>query len=92
MSKYYVAGGISCLSGLVLMLYQAVSSLTTVGEFVWKPVTIMNIIDEKYLQWADNISTDSISNILKYVLTMPLAYLILGMGVLLFIIGGITDK
>jgi len=64
----------------------------TVGEIVWKRVTLMDVIDAKNLEWVDSISVASISSFMKYILTMPLAYLLLGLGVLLFIIGGLTDK
>jgi hypothetical protein len=92
MSKYYVLGGLSCLSGLVLMLYQAVSSLMTVEEIVWKHFTIMDLLEPEQIEWINGISINFISSIMKYVVSAPLSYLLLGVGVLLFIIGGIVDK
>ena len=92
MSKYYIVGGLLCLGGLLLIGFQAISSIMTPGEIVWKGLSIAGIVDAEHLKWIDSISWYSIQKIIKYIATMPLYILMLCVGVLSFIIGGLVDK
>ena len=92
MSKYYISGGLLCLSSLLLLLYQTLSSLMTTGEFVWKRLTLMDMISEKYINWIDDMSMNSIQAVLQYIISMNLSVTLMSMGVVLFIIGGIVEK
>lgn len=92
MSKYYLVGGLLCIAGLLLILFQAVSSMMTPGEIVWKSLSFADVIDAAYLQWIDGISWHGIQKSLKYVATMPLYILSLGVGVFSFMVGGLVDK
>jgi len=92
MTKFYILGGLSCISGIILLMYQALSSLMTAGEVVMKRITLMDVIDAEHLQWVENISIDTISSIVNYILSMSLSYLLIGIGILFFIIGGIVEK
>ena len=92
MSKYYLVGGLLCITGLLLIIFQAVSSMMTPDEIVWKTLSFVDVIDAAYLQWIDNISWHSIQKSLKYIATMPLYILSLGAGVFSFMVGGFVDK
>lgn len=92
MSKYYISGGLLCLSSLLLLLYQTLSSLMTTGEFVWKRLTLMDMISEEYINWIDDMSMNSIQAVLQYIISMNLSVTLIIIGVVLFIIGGIVDK
>ena len=92
MRKMYILGGVSCAAGFFLMIYQALSSMMTADEIEIKRITLLDIVEAKYLQWVDNLPIDMISNIVNYILSMSLGYLIIGIGILLFIIGGIFEK
>ena len=50
MSKYYIVGGLLCLGGLLLIGFQAISSIMTPGEIVWKSLSIAGIVDAEHLK------------------------------------------
>lgn len=92
MSKYYVVGGLLCVGGLLLLLFQTVSSMMNPGEIVWKSLSVIDVIDASHLKWIDGISWHSVQKSIKYVTTMPLYILSLSVGVLSFVVGGLVDK
>ena len=92
MSKYYIIGGLLCLGGLLMVIFQAVSSMMTPGEIVWKSLNIAGIVDMENMKWIDSISWHSIQKIINYIATMPLYLLLLCAGGFSFIVGGFVDK
>jgi hypothetical protein len=92
MSKYYLIGGLLCLSGLIMVGFQAISSIMNPGEIVWKSLSIAGIVDAEHLKWIDNISWYSIQKILKYITAMPLYILLIGTGAFSFVVGGLLDR
>ncbi len=92
MSKYYIVGGLLCISGLVMVGFQAISSIMAPGEIVWKSLSVADIIDAEHLKWIGSISWYSIQKIIKYIVTMPLYILLLCLGGLSLAVGGIVDK
>jgi len=92
MSKYYLIGGLLCIGGLLMIIFQAVSSMMTPGEIVWKSLSFVDVIDAAYLNWIDSVSWHGIQKSLKYIATMPLCILSLSVGVFSFMVGGFVDK
>lgn len=92
MSKYYIVGGLLCLGGLVLVGFQAISSMMTPGDIVWKSLSLVDVLDATYLKWIDSISWHSIQKNLKHITTMPMYILLLGTGTFSMIVGGVVDK
>lgn len=92
MSKYYVFGGLLVLGGLILVGFQAVSSMMTPGEVAWKSLSITGIVGAEHLKWIDSISWHSIQKIAKYIATMPLYILLICVGAVSLIVGGLVDK
>jgi hypothetical protein len=92
MTKYNIVGGLLCLGGLLLVLFQTVSSIMTPGEIVWKSLSIVDIFDPENFKWIDTISWGSIQKFLTYIVTMPLYLLLICAGVLSFIIGVLVKK
>ena len=92
MSKYYIVGGLLCISGLVIVGFQAISSMMAPGEMVWKSLNIAGIVDAEHLKWIDSISWYSIKKIIKYIVTMPLYILLLCLGGLSLAVGGGSSK
>ena len=92
MSKYYIFGGLLCLGGLVLVLFQTVSSMMAPGEMVWKSLSIVDVLDATYLKWIDGISWHTVQKNLKHITTMPMYILLLGTGAVTVVVGGVVDK
>jgi hypothetical protein len=92
MSKYYLVGGILCICGLVLVGFQAISSMMTPGEIVWKSLSLVDVVNPAYLKWVQSISWNGLQKIVHYIITMPLYLLLLATGIFSFIVGGLVDK
>ncbi|MBW1751759.1 MAG: hypothetical protein JRJ46_01345 [Deltaproteobacteria bacterium] len=92
MSRYYIVGGFLCLSGLVVLLFQTVSSMMTPGDIVFKSLGIVDVLDATYLKWIDGISWHGIQKNLKYIITIPMYLLLLGTGAFTMVVGGVVDK
>jgi len=65
MSKYYILGGLLCLGGFVLAVFQTISSMMTPGDIVFKSFGIVDVLDATYLKWIDGISWHGIQKNLK---------------------------
>lgn len=85
-------GIVLCVAGLVMILFQAVSSMMTAGEIVWKSLSILDVVGAEHLEWIDNISWYYIQSALHYLSTAPLYLLLICTGGAFLIIGGLTQK
>lgn len=92
MSRLYMLSGLLCLSGLVMLGLQALSSMMTQGDIAWKTINIITIVDVEYIKWIDGISWDSIQNILNYVTIMPLYLFFLYSSGFCLIFGFVTKN
>jgi len=92
MSKFTIIGGLLCLGGLLLIGFQAISSMMTAGDIAWQSLSIVDIVNAEYLKWIDGISWHGIQKIIKYIASMPLYILLFAVGAATLVVGGITDK
>jgi len=92
MSKFTIIGGLLCLGGLLLIGFQAISSMMTAGDIAWQSLSIVDIVNAEYLKWIDGISWHSIQKIIKYIASMPLYILLFAVGAATLVVGGLTDK
>lgn len=92
MSKYYILGGLLVVGGLVLICFQAISSMMTAGEIVWKGLSVTSIVGMEHLKWIDGISWHSMQTLVKHIVTMPLYILLICTGIVSLIVGGLIDK
>lgn len=89
MSKYYAIGTVALLFGLIVLLFQTISSLMTPGAVIWKSLTLMSILDPLYLNWIEGVSWAGMKQVLEYLVGLPLYLLLIGSSCLSFVIGGI---
>lgn len=92
MSKIYLLAGALCLGGLLIIGFQAISSMMTPGDIVWESITIASSVDAEYLEWVDKISYGFLQSAVVYIIEAPIYIIMLTLGVLLFIIGGIKGR
>ena len=92
MSRYYLLGGLLVIGGVLLVLWQAISSMMTAGEIAWKRIDILTTAGAKHFEWVESISLHAIQGAIQYILTMPLYILLIAFGALLFVIGGLVQK
>lgn len=92
MSKIYILAGALCLGGLLIIGFQAISSMMTPGDIVWESITIASSVEPEYLEWVDKISYGFLQSAVAYLIETPLYIIMLTIGVVLFIIGGIKAR
>jgi hypothetical protein len=92
MSKLNLFGIVLCIAGLVMVLFQAISSMMTAGEIVWKSLSIVDIVSAEHLKWIDTISWHYIRTALEYIAAAPIYILLLCMGGVSLLIGGFTQR
>ena len=91
MSKVAILGIISCVGALILIIFQAISSVMgTVA--VWKNLTLVDILEPELFAWTDKIPWFGIEKMLDYLFNMPLFLLLLCIGILSLIISGLFNK
>ena len=99
MSKFTIAGLVSCLASGIILGFQAISTLMdpsassiTNGKTVWKNLTLVDSIGQEYFEWINTISLASIQSIADYIVNMPLFILLFCIGILCFLINAFTSK
>ena len=86
MSKYYLLGWMFIVGAVVMVIYQAIASTMTAGDIIWKELHLTDIVDPKYLAWAEGFSYAQL------VIGMPLFLLMIAVGMLLIIVGAIIRR
>jgi hypothetical protein len=99
MSKFTIAGLVSCLASGIILGFQTISTLMdpsaasiTKGKTAWKNLTLVDSIGPEYFEWIDTISWTSIQSIADYIVDMPLYILLLCIGILCFVINAFTSR
>ena len=89
MTRHYRLAGIAGISGLLLILYQAVCSLepTSTRDFTWKRFSIFDIAGERYLDWVGDIPLFPVQEAARQAFSIPISSLLLGASIVLCIYG-----
>lgn len=84
MSKLTLLGLALCLSGLLTVGFQKLSTLmgTLSSGAAQEATTIKKLVDPDKLNWINNISVDFAKNAADYIITMPLYILLICLGVM----------
>lgn len=90
MGKLSLAGLISVAAGLVVLVFQAISSLMDHGG--WQGLNLDTLLDRKYLGWLYDASFFGLEAVALYLVTMPLFLLLIGLGVSLLAISLFIGK
>ena len=89
MNKFSVIGSILLVSAFLLFVYQVITAFLGMGtsdEFIYKNIRLVDVLDEKYINWIGSISLIPIQNIAETIITIPLALVLLFSSVLFFLI------
>ncbi|MDX9785953.1 MAG: hypothetical protein RBT11_04220 [Desulfobacterales bacterium] len=87
MSKWSITGGLFCIAGLLLLGFQALSSLTG-QEGQWKSLCLYDVVNPEHLEWIDKLSWLGMDRAADYIAASPLYVLLLIVGGILVIISG----
>jgi hypothetical protein len=91
MSKLTIVGLLTTLSGLVVLGFQAISSLMGTEE-VWKSLSLRDVLDNGQLGWIDQVALFGVDRGLDYLVSMPLFVLLVGSGAILLLVAGFVSK
>lgn len=81
MGKLSLAGLVSVAAGLVVLAFQAISSL--MDHEGWQGLSLDTLLARKYLGWLYDASFFGLEAVALYLVTMPLFLLLIGLGVVL---------
>lgn len=90
MFKLSTVGLLSLLGGVLVLVFQTISSL--VEQAGWVEHSLDTLLDPKYLGWMDGASWFGLEKIAVYLVMMPLFMLLIGLGVLLLTVSFFTAK
>ena len=93
MSKFTIAGLVSCFIGGLIVAFQAIGGLiSSGGDIEWKNLILMDVIGKSHFDWIAGMPEGIVHNIAQYIVTMPLYLLLFCVGILLLILGRLTSK
>ena len=92
MNRFNLLGLITVAAGGIMVLFEAISSMMNPGEVVFKSSSLVDLMGEDAFLWIDNISVAFLQNALNSLVTLPTWMLLVGLGVICFIIGGLTSR
>ncbi|MBU1172552.1 MAG: hypothetical protein KKD44_23585 [Proteobacteria bacterium] len=91
MSKFTLFGIISLVSGLFMLVFKAISSLTSI-TLAFPDLTLQDAMTPDNLAWLDGLSEGFFHTVAVSVASSPLYLVCIVIGVLLLLIGGILGK
>ena len=89
MSKLGVSGFLFLMAGFLLLCYQFISAalkLGTSNDFVYRNVRLIDVLNQKYFNWIDTISSVYIQSIAEFLITAPLLFWLVGVALVFFCI------
>ncbi len=84
MSKWNILGGLCLAVSAVLLLFQVIGQMVK-EDYNWKMMSIVDVVEKKYLNWIDGISVDLGRQAAEYIINMPLYLLLFALGILFFL-------
>jgi hypothetical protein len=92
MSKYTIAGLVSWLFSVLILLFQSISSLMGTEKITFKNISLASVIGKEHFNWINSLSWVSVQNSLNHIVTMPLFLLLFFIGMLLFLLHMLLSK
>lgn len=95
MTIFSAMGFILLISAFILFGYQGLSAFLAMGtkdQFVYENIRFVDILDEKYYSWINNISFVFIQGIAETFITAPIALWLLCGAVLFFLINAFKGE
>lgn len=91
MSKLAGSGLFLCGGALVLLLFQAISSLMKI-EISYENLSLVDCFGADSFAWLEGLSWFGMEKILNHMVTMPLFVLLLCVGIFFLVLSGFVKK
>lgn len=92
MNRFYLLGLVLCGGAGVMVLFEFISASMSPGEIVLQFSSLVDLFGEAPFEWIYGISVGFLQNGLDYLVTVPAWNLLAALGILCFILGGITSR
>ncbi len=87
MSKCTTYGLFAWIGCYIIACFQAIEALvSTGGAWGWKHIILADVIGREYLLWIEGISLTGFQNLINNFISIPLVFLLFGLGLFLFIV------
>lgn len=84
MLKISQLGFIALFGSIILLLFQAISSLVN-KNFIWEKLKLVDILDSKFYSWTEGITLFYFNHFVDYILNLQLFIFLFVMAVLFFL-------
>ncbi|MFH1982819.1 MAG: hypothetical protein ABIL58_13325 [Pseudomonadota bacterium] len=92
MNRLTLIGIITLVASGVTLIFQAVSSMMTVGEIVMEHVSLESFFGVDTFYWIDDLPWGFLQQSADYIIQVPIFLGLAAIGVILLIIGGFVSR
>jgi hypothetical protein len=84
---------VAWLGSGVLFLFQTIATLTqTENGYNWKNLSLNDLLNAQQMEWINSIPADTIRNVVDTTIHAQLILVLVGLGVIFFILGIFFSK
>jgi hypothetical protein len=91
MLRFSSLGFLALFGSILIFLLQSIVSLTS-KDFAWKRLRFVDVLDQKYYSWMNDVTILNFNTYSDYVLNMPLYTVLFCLTVLFFIMSSLFEK
>lgn len=91
MSKLSLAGLVSLVTGLTMIIFKSIASLTSV-KMTFPDSTIEDFLSPQKLDWIDSMAQGFTYDATVYLITVPVYVYLIVIGIVLLVISGLLGK
>ncbi len=92
MNRFIIFGLTFAVGGVLLVLFEGISSMMTAGEIVLKTSSPVDLLGDQYFAWIDRIPLAMAQDLLNSLVTLPAWMILAALAVICFAIGGVTSR
>lgn len=91
MNKLSAIGALSLITGLLMLVFKAISSQTEV-KLAFPDLTIENVVSPDKLEWIDSMAAGIIHNFASGFVSTPLYLFCIVIGIIMLVVSGFIKK
>ena len=89
MSKSGIIGFLFLFGTFCLLCYQGIIAalgMEKAGEFIYKNLRLVDVLDGKYFNWIDSLQSIFVTSVAEFLITVPLFLFLLCFATIFFLI------
>jgi hypothetical protein len=92
MNRYLLLGLIFSLGGGLLVLFEGIGAMMTAGDIVFKTSSPVELLGGQAFAWIDRIPLALVQDLLDSLVAQPAWMILVALGVVCFVLAGITSR